>query len=101
ALTELRGQIATDVQRQTQQVLDNYRAGVEITGVQLQGVNPPAEVVESFLDVQRANTDAERVRNEAEAYRNDIVPRARGQAAAVLAEGQGVKAATVARATGE
>jgi membrane protease subunit HflK len=101
ALTELRGQIATDVQRQTQQVLDNYRAGVEITGVQLQGVNPPAEVVESFLDVQRANTDAERVRNEAEAYRNDIVPRARGQAAAVVAEAQGAKAASIAQATGQ
>ncbi len=101
ALTELRGQIATDVQRQTQQVLDNYKAGVEITGVQLQGVNPPAEVVESFLDVQRANTDAERVRNEAEAYRNDIVPRARGDAARIVAEGQGAKQASVAQATGQ
>jgi membrane protease subunit HflK len=101
ALTELRGQIATDVQRQTQQVLDNYKTGVEITGVQLQGVNPPAEVVESFLDVQRANTDAERVRNEAESYRNDIVPRARGDAARVVAEGQGAKQASVAQATGQ
>jgi membrane protease subunit HflK len=101
ALTELRGQIATDVQRQTQQVLDNYKTGVEITGVQLQGVNPPAEVVESFLDVQRANTDAERVRNEAESYRNDIVPRARGDAARIVAEGQGAKQASVAQATGQ
>jgi len=101
ALTELRGQIATDVQRQTQQVLDNYHAGVEITGVQLQGVNPPAEVIESFLDVQRANTDAERIRNEADAYRNDIVPRARGQAAAIVAEAQGAKAASIAQATGQ
>ena len=101
ALTELRGQIATDVQRQTQQVLDNYKAGVEITGVQLQGVNPPAEVVESFVDVQRANTDAERIRNEAEAYRNDIVPRARGQAAAIVQEAEGAKQATIAQATGQ
>ena len=101
ALTELRGQIATDVQRQTQTVLENYKAGVEITGVQLQGVNPPSEVVESFLDVQRANTDAERVRNEAEAYRNDIVPRARGDAARIVAEGQGAKQAAIAQATGQ
>jgi len=101
ALTELRGQIASDVQRQTQQVLDNYKAGVEITGVQLQGVNPPSEVVESFVDVQRANTDAERIRNEAQAYANDIVPRARGQAAAIVAEGQGAKQASVAQATGQ
>ncbi len=101
ALTELRGQIASDVMRQTQQVLENYKAGIEITGVQLQGVNPPAEVVESFVDVQRANTDAERMRNEAEAYRNDIVPRARGDAARVVAEGQAAKQASVAQATGQ
>ena len=49
ALTELRAQIETDVLRQTQQILDNYKAGVEITQVQLQKVDPPAEVIESFL----------------------------------------------------
>ena len=92
ALTELRAQIETDVPQQTQQILDNYNAGVEITQVQLQSVDPPAEVVESFRDVQRANTDAERMRNEAEAYRNDIVPRARGDAARIVAEGQGAEA---------
>ncbi|HVY16204.1 MAG TPA: FtsH protease activity modulator HflK, partial [Rhodopila sp.] len=101
ALTQLRAQIETDVLKQTQQILDRYKAGVEITQVQLQKVDPPAAVIESFRDVQRANTDAERMRNEAEAYRNDIVPRARGDAARIIAEGQGVKAATVAKATGE
>lgn len=101
ALTELRAQIETDVLHQTQQILDQYKAGVEITQVQLQRVDPPAEVVESFLDVQRANTDAERLRNEAEAYRNDIVPRARGDAARIVAEGQGARQASVAQATGQ
>jgi modulator of FtsH protease HflK len=101
ALTELRAQIETDVLHQTEQILQNYNAGVEVTQVQLQKVDPPAEVVESFVDVQRANTDAERMRNEAEAYHNDIVPRARGDAARIVAEGQGYKQATIARATGE
>ena len=57
--------------------------------MQLQKVDPPAAVIESFRDVQRANTDAERMRNEAESYRNDIVPRARGDAARIVAEGAG------------
>ena len=96
ALTELRAQIETDVHDQTQQILDSYRAGVEITQVQLQRVDPPAAVIESFRDVQRANTDAERMRNEAEAYRNDIVPRARGEAARIVAEAQGAKQASIA-----
>ena len=101
ALTELRAQIENDVLHQTQQILDNYKSGVEITQVQLQKVDPPAEVVESFVDVQRANTDAERLRNEAEAYRNDIVPRARGDAARIVAEGQGARLASIAQATGQ
>ena len=87
--------------KQTQEILDRYKAGVEITQVQLQKVDPPAAVIESFRDVQRANTDAERMRNEAESYRNDIVPRARGDAARIVAEGQGAKAASVAQATGQ
>jgi membrane protease subunit HflK len=101
ALTQLRAQIETDVHTQTQQILDHYRAGIDITQVQLQRVDPPDAVIESFRDVQRANTDAERMRNEAEAYRNDIVPRARGEAARIVAEGQGAKQASIAQATGQ
>lgn len=101
ALTQLRAQIETDVRSQTQQILDRYHAGIDITQVQLQRVDPPDAVIESFRDVQRANTDAERMRNEAEAYRNDIVPRARGDAARLVAEGQAAKQSTIAQATGQ
>ena len=68
ALTQLRAQIEHDVRTQVQQILTHYSTGIEITQVQLQRVDPPPAVIESFRDVQRANTDAERVRNEAEAY---------------------------------
>jgi membrane protease subunit HflK len=101
ALGPLRGQIESEVFKQTQEILDRYKAGVEVTQVQLQKVDPPAAVIESFRDVQRANTDAERLRNEAESYRNDIVPRARGDAARITAEAQGAKQASVAQATGQ
>ena len=86
---------------QTQEILDRYNVGIEVTQVQLQKVDPPSDVVESFRDVQRANTDAERMRNEAESYHNDIVPRARGEAARLVAEAQGVKQATIVDATGQ
>src|SRR6202012_1850920 len=101
ALTQARGQIEADVRKQTQDIADRYRAGVEITQVQLQRVDPPAGVIESFRDVQRANTDAERMRNEAESYSNDIVPRARGDAARITAEAEGAKSAAVVQATGQ
>ena len=101
ALTELRASIETEVMHETQQILDQYRAGVEVTQVQLQKVDPPQAVIESFRDVQRANTDADRMRNEAESYRNDIVPRARGDAARITAEAEGVRQSTIAQATGQ
>jgi membrane protease subunit HflK len=101
ALTERRAQIEQDVNRITQGILSQYKAGVEVTQVQLQKVDPPAAVVESFRDVQRANTDAERLRNEAESYRNDIVPRARGDAARITAEAEGARQASIAEATGQ
>ena len=101
ALTQLRAQIESDVLKQTQEIVDRYKVGIEITQVQLQKVDPPGAVIESFRDVQRANTDAERMRNEAESYHNDIVPRARGDAARLLAEAQGVKQSTIAEATGQ
>ena len=101
ALTEARARIEQDVAVGTQAILDQYKAGVEITQVQLQRVDPPAAVIDSFRDVQRANTDAERVRNEAESYRNDIIPRARGDAARLTAEADGAKQAMVAEASGQ
>ncbi|MBV9783631.1 MAG: FtsH protease activity modulator HflK, partial [Acidisphaera sp.] len=101
ALTDARAQIETEVMHGAQAVLDQYKAGVEITQVQLQKVDPPPAVIESFRDVQRANTDAERARNEAQSYANDIVPRARGDAARITAEAEGAKQAAVAEASGQ
>ena len=101
ALTEARARIEQDVATGTQAILDQYGSGVEITQVQLQKVDPPNAVIESFRDVQRANTDAERVRNEAESYRNDIVPRARGEAARLTAEAEGARQALVAESAGQ
>jgi len=101
ALTGGRAAIEQAVATGTQKILDAYGSGVEITQVQLQKVDPPEDVIESFRDVQRANTDADRARNEAQSYANDIVPRARGEAAAILANAAGDKQAAISRATGE
>jgi membrane protease subunit HflK len=101
ALTEARAQIEQEVRRGTQAIMDQYQAGIEIAQVQLQKVDPPAQVVDAFRDVQRANADRERLRNEAESYRNDIIPRARGEAERLVQEAEGVRESQVARARGE
>ena len=101
ALTDARAAVEAAVLRGVQAILDQYGAGVEITQIQLQKVDPPAAVIESFRDVQRANTDADRVRNEAESYRNDIVPRARGESARLVAEAEGARQVSITASTGE
>jgi membrane protease subunit HflK len=101
ALTERRAQIETEVAQGTQAILDQYNAGVAISQVQLQKVDPPTAVIEAFRDVQRAAADKERLRNEAEAYRNDITPRARGEAERMVQEAQGFRDSQEARARGE
>ena len=101
ALTEARAQIEQEVRRGAQAVMDQYKTGIEVMQVQLQKVDPPAQVVDAFRDVQRANADRERLRNEAESFRNDIIPRARGEAERMSQEAQGFRESQVARAGGE
>ena len=84
-----------------QTVLDNYESGVKITQLQLQKVDPPDQVIDSFRDVQRARADKEKVINEAIAYKNDLIPRARGEAEQILQEAEAYKREIVARSEGD
>jgi modulator of FtsH protease HflK len=100
-LTGARQSIETAVHDLMQKVLDGYQAGVQVTQVQLQKVDPPAQVIESFREVQAARADLVRLQNEAETYANQKVPDARGQAAKITQEAEGFRSQTVAEATGQ
>ncbi|HEX4193436.1 MAG TPA: protease modulator HflK, partial [Stellaceae bacterium] len=76
-------------------------AGIEITQMQLQKVDPPGPVIDAFRDVQSAKIDQQRATNEAEAYRNDVVPRAHGDASRIDQEAQAYKAQVVLQAQGD
>jgi membrane protease subunit HflK len=89
------------VQELMQKTLDTYGAGVAITQVQMQKVDPPAQVIDSFRDVQAARSDLERAQNEAQTYANRVVPEARGKAAQILQAADAYKSQTVAEATGQ
>jgi len=100
-LTQGRAEIENEVQKIMQQILDAYGSGVDITQVQAQKSDPPTQVIDSFRDVQAAKADKERAQNEAEAYANDVIPRARGEAAKITQEAEGYKREVVAQAEGE
>jgi membrane protease subunit HflK len=101
ALAEGRTQIESNASKLLQQILDQYGSGVQVTQLQLRGVEPPQQVIDAFRDVQRAQADRERARNEAESYRNDIVPRARGESQRLIQEADGYRQQVVAQAQGE
>jgi membrane protease subunit HflK len=83
-----------------QSVLDRYEAGIQITQVQMQKVDPPSQVIDSLRDVQAARIDQER-ENEAQTYANRVVPEARGRAAQITQSAEAYREQTVAEAKGQ
>lgn len=100
-LTTDRGAIEAEVRQLMQETLDTYKAGVQIRLVQMQKVDPPQQVIDSFRDVQAARADQERLRNEAQTYANRVVPEARGRSAQLVQSAEAYKDQTVAEALGQ
>ncbi|ODR98754.1 HflK protein [Methyloceanibacter methanicus] len=100
-LTSSRAETEGKVQQLIQRILDGYQAGIQVVEVQLQKVDPPAQVIDAFRDVQAARADEERLQNEAQAYANRIVPEARGEAERILQSAQGYRDRVIAEAKGE
>jgi modulator of FtsH protease HflK len=101
ALTEGKPEIQDQTRELMQRIMNRYESGIQILAVQLQDVQPPDPVVDSFRDVVRSREDAVRFQNQAEAYRNDIIPRARGEAAVILNQAEAYKETNIQRAQGE
>ena len=100
-ITGDRGKVEDETKEELQKVMDEFASGIEIVRVKLQKADPPKQVVDAFNEVQRAKADMERFKNEAEAYRNEILPKARGEAAQLLQNAQAYKEAVVNKAQGE
>lgn len=99
-LTQGRQGIERQVHDLMQRTLDGYRAGILVVQVQMQGANPPSQVIDAFRDVQAARADQERLQNEAQAYANRVVPEARGDAARVTQAAEGYKERVINEARG-
>jgi modulator of FtsH protease HflK len=100
-LTAARTATELGVQELMQKTLDRYGSGVLVQQVQMERVNPPAQVIEAFNDVQNAKIDYERLQNEAQTYANRVVPDARGRAAQIIQVAEGYKQQAIAEARGQ
>ena len=101
ALTSGKFMIQEEAKELIQIILDKYDTGILVVAVQLQDVSPPEQVIAAFKDVASAKEDKNRMVNQAEGYRNDIIPKARGEAQAEIREAEGYKKARIARAEGD
>lgn len=100
-LTEGRSEIADEIKAEIQQILDEYKAGIRLTTVNLVDAQPPDEVQGAFEDAIKAREDEQRLKNEAESYANDVIPKARGASARQTQEAEGYKQKVIARAQGD
>jgi membrane protease subunit HflK len=100
-LTGARTLTESTVQELMQKTLDSYGSGIQITQVQMQKVDPPAQVIDSFRDVQAAQADLQRLQNEAQTYANRVVPDSRGRAAQIIQVAEGYKQQAIAEAKGQ
>ena len=101
AITDGKLKIQNDATHLLQEILDRYGAGIQVIAVQLQDVHPPKEVIDAFKDVASAREDKSRIINQAEAYRNELLPKARGQAAALKNEAEAYSVTRIRTAEGE
>jgi len=101
ALSDGKRRIEQETRALLQQILDSYGAGVRVVLVQMRRVDPPAQVIDAFRDVQTAKADKEREINQAQAYRNDIIPRAKGEASTITESAKAYKQEVVANSEGQ
>lgn len=96
-----RDEVAREALQLLQSNLDRYGTGIVIDTLNLNETEFPVQVQEAAQDVIKAARDKERFILQAEAYRNDLLPRARGEASRSIAEAQAYKDKLIADARGE
>lgn len=79
---EGRADIELAVMTRMQAMLDGYRAGIAVQGIEIDKTDPPQQVIEAFNDVLAAQQDAERDINQAQRYAQQLLARAEGDAEA-------------------
>jgi len=81
--------VALAARKYMQELLDEYKSGVSIQLVQLQGVVPPEPVADSFNEVNRAKQEQETLINEAKQAYNKKIFLVEGQAEKIITEANG------------
>ena len=96
-----RQQIVAQTKELVQRTIDAYKAGIEVTSVNLQDVRVPTEVASAQQDAIKAREDRDRFSLAAQAYANDLIPRARGEGVRYVQDAHAYQARVIADAEGQ
>lgn len=100
-MTEGRAEVQELTRLRLQELLDDYQSGLLIREARILTADPPEQVEDAFHEVVRALEDRERLVEEAEGYREDVIPRARGEAARILAGAEAYREKRILEAQGD
>jgi membrane protease subunit HflK len=100
-LTTERQSIQEEVRAEAQRILNEYRAGVLVSTINMESAVPPPEAADAFRDVASARADSSKIVSESQGYANDLIPKARGEAQQMLAQAQAYRTRTINDAEGD
>ena len=100
-LTTEKAAVQDEVRAAAQTTLNQYRAGVQLSTINIESATPPPEAADAFRDVAGARADAARIVNDAQGYANDLIPKSRGRAQQSLEEAEAYRQKKINEAAGD
>ncbi|MBN1907462.1 MAG: protease modulator HflK family protein [Deltaproteobacteria bacterium] len=100
-LTSERNEIQANLLSRMSLTANNLIMGVDIKKVYMQEVHPPVEVIPEYRNISSAKEKKDEIIHQASAYSNDLVPRSRGEAIAMIMDSKAYAEEKLNNANGE
>ncbi|CAM4356549.1 FtsH protease activity modulator HflK [Paenibacillus tarimensis] len=102
AITEGKTVIQAEVKKKLEEIQDQYNTGIQIIDLKFQDIEPPeGQVQEAFKNVTNAREEKNTKINQAQKYVNDRLPKARGEAQALIENAEAQKKSRILNAEGD
>lgn len=102
AITEGKTQIQSEVYQKLIDLQEDYATGIQVMDIKFQDIEPPqGEVQAAFKAVTDAREEKNTKINNAQEYMNDRLPKARGEAQALIENAEAEKKSRVLNAQGD
>jgi len=102
AITDGKTVIQTEVKAKLEELMREYDTGILISDVKFQDIEPPeGEVQQAFKEVTNAREEKNTKINQAQRYVNDRLPKARGEAQALIEAAEAEKRSRILNAEGD